>query len=185
MCASSGFAQRGASRFRGAGQLEDAVALGRVDHRDEEIDRAVAAIGPKLRHRPRETARLRERKVAREPGAALRRVELAMAAVRFAGARLDEALRDQLLEDAVEALLGDAQDFEQLGDGQSGLPTNKMQHPVMRASEAEGFEQAVRVADEVAVGEVEKFDQVEHRRFVRARIGAFCIKRAIPHDLPH
>ena len=76
---------------------------------------------------------------------------------------LDEALLDQLLEDPVEALLGDAQDVEELRDGQAGLPVDEMQDPVMRAAEAVIAEDPVGIADEVAIGEEEQLDQVVGR----------------------
>ena len=43
-------------------------------------------------------------------------IEQALAAVDRAGALVDEAGVDELLEDAAEALLGDPQDIEQVGD---------------------------------------------------------------------
>ena len=87
-----------------------------------------------------------------------------MAAVLGAGARLDEAVGDELLEHPVEALLGDLQDLQQFGDRQARLAAHEMEHAVMRAAETVGFEQPVGVADEVAIGEEKQFDQVVHRR---------------------
>ena len=80
---------------------------------------------------------------------------------------------DQFLEHAVEALLGDAEDVEQSGDGQAGMPADEMQHAVMSAAEAVGLQHAVRVADEIAIGEIEQLDQVVHRaRLPRSRARA-------------
>ena len=38
-----------------------------------------------------------------------------------------------------------------------------MQHAVMRAAEAVILEQAVGVADEIAIGEEEQLDEIDHR----------------------
>ena len=57
--------------------------------------------------------------------------EQALPPVGGAGAALDEVLLDQLLEDPVQALLGDPQDVEQFGDGEARLAVDEMQHPVM------------------------------------------------------
>ena len=65
-----------------------------------------------------------------------RRVKVALPSVGGACAALDEALLDELLEDPVQALLGDPQDVEQLGDGEAGLAVDEMQHPMVRAPEA-------------------------------------------------
>jgi hypothetical protein len=57
---------------------------------------------------------------------ALRRgEEQALAPVGGARAALDELLLDQLLEDPVEALLGDPQDVEELRDGEARLRSTK------------------------------------------------------------
>ena len=62
-------------------------------------------------------------------------IEQALAPVGRAGAALDEVLLDQLLQNPVQALLGDAQDVEELGDGQARLAVDEMQHPVVGPAE--------------------------------------------------
>ena len=88
----------------------------------------------------------------------------ALAAVGRAGAAVDEPGFDQFLEHPVEALLGDAQNVQEFGDRQARLTVDEVQHPVMGAPEAEIGEDPVGIADEVAVGEEEKLDQVVDRR---------------------
>ena len=43
-----------------------------------------------------------------------------------------------------------------------------MQHAMMGAAETVGLEQPVGVADEIAIGEEQQFDQVEQRRLLAA-----------------
>ena len=97
--------------------------------------------------------------------------EQPLAPVGGAHPALDEVLLDQLLEHPVEALLGDAQDVEELGDGQARLAADEMQDAVMGAPEAVFVQDPVGIADEVAVGEEEQLDQVVGRR---ARPGYPC-----------
>ena len=92
-----------------------------------------------------------------------RRIEQALAAVLAAGALLDEAGIDQLLQDARQALLGDLQDVEQVGDRQAGIAVDEMQHAVMRAAEVGLRQDRVGIGDEVAIGEEQELDQVHHR----------------------
>ena len=44
-----------------------------------------------------------------------------------------------------------------------GMAVDEMQHAVMRAAEAEFGERLVGIADEVAIGEEQQFDQVPDR----------------------
>ena len=90
-------------------------------------------------------------------------VEQPLAPVGRAGPALDEALVDQFLEHPVEALLGDPQDVQEFGDRQARLAVDEMQHPVMGAPETEVGQDAVGIADEVAIGEEEQLDQVVGR----------------------
>ena len=85
---------------------------------------------------------------------------MALALVLDAGALLDETGLDQFLQDAVEALLGDLQDVEQFGDRQARAAVDEMQDAVMGAAEAVFGEDAVGIADEIAIGEEQKLDQV-------------------------
>ena len=140
------------------------VAVGRVDHGEQEAARGVLAVA----RRPSDSARMMRRVCSlarrqRELVALRRVIEQPLAAVRGAGPLLDEVLLDQLLQDPVEALLGDAQDVEQFGDGEAGLPVDEMQDAVMRPAEAVVGEDAVGIADEVAIGEEEQLDQVVGR----------------------
>ena len=95
---------------------------------------------------------------------ALRRDEKqAMAAVVRALLLHHVAFVDELLEHAAERLLGDAQDIEQVGDLHAGVAVDEMQHPVVRAAEAELLQHVVGIGHEVPVGKEQKLDQVPDR----------------------
>src|SRR5829696_2279185 len=91
-------------------------------------------------------------------------MEKPLASVGRSGQALNEVLLDQFLEHPVQALLGNAQDVQEFGDGQARLPVDEMQHAVMGPPEPVFGEDAVRVAYEVAVGEKEEFYQVVGRQ---------------------
>ena len=81
-----------------------------------------------------------------------------LAAVVVAGALHDEAFVDELLQDAREALLGDLQDVEKVGDAQARIAVHEMQHAMMGAAEAVFLEHRVGVAGEIAIGEEQQLD---------------------------
>ena len=89
--------------------------------------------------------------------------EQPLAPVGGAHPALDEILLDQLLEHPVEALLGDAQDVEELRDRQARLAVDEVQDPVMGPPETVLVQDPVGIADEVAIGEEEQLDQVVGR----------------------
>ncbi len=72
----------------------------------------------------------------------------------------DVAFIDQLLEYPPQALLGDLQDIQKIGDTQARVPVDEMQHPVMGAAEANLRQDRIRIADEIAIGEEQQFDQI-------------------------
>ena len=94
-----------------------------------------------------EPLRLKLRNIERQGGAGLRWVKLALPAVDDAGAHFHIALVAQFLEYAVEALFGDLQNIEKLGDGEARTPADEMQDAVMGAAKAVIFEQPVGIAD--------------------------------------
>src|SRR6202042_166366 len=84
----------------------------------------------------------------------------ALPAIAVAGLLHDIAFVEQLLQDAPERLLGDSQHVEQVGNLQPGIAVDEMQHPVVRATKAKGLKLVIGVADEIAVGEKQKLDDV-------------------------
>jgi hypothetical protein len=57
-------------------------------------------------------------------------------------------------------LLGDAQDVEELGDGQARIAVDEVQHPVVGPAEAVIRQDPVGIAHEIPVGEEQELDQV-------------------------
>ncbi len=86
--------------------------------------------------------------------------EQPLAAIIRARPLLDIALVDQLLEDAAERLLGDLEDIQEFRDLHSGIAIDEMQDPVVRAAKPELLEHFVRIADEIPIGEEQKFDNI-------------------------
>ena len=88
-------------------------------------------------------------------------IELALPAVARPLDLDDMAGVDQLLQHAGEALLGDLQNVEKLGDRQARHAVDEMQDAVMRAAEAVVGQDLVRIGGEVAIGEEEQLDDRE------------------------
>ncbi len=106
------------------------------------------------------------------------RVEQAPPAVAGPGPHLDQMTVDQVLHDAIETLFGDLQDIQQGVDRQSGMPEHEMQDAMVGPAEAVIFEEPIRVADEVPVGEEEQLDEVEHRNRLGDRVDAHRVRRS-------
>ena len=76
----------------------------------------------------------------------------------------------------IEALLGDAQDLQELGDGQPRPAGDEIENPMVRPTESVGFEEPVRIAHEITIGEEKQLDQVVHRlRVAQARVIGLAI----------
>src|SRR5690606_38318279 len=86
------------------------------------------------------------------------------AAVGLAGALGDEALLDELREDAREALLRYLEDAEELRDGEPGMTADEIDDAVMRPPEAVLGQHLVRLGGEVAVGDVRELCRLLHVR---------------------
>ncbi|MCY1240763.1 hypothetical protein D9M72_536250 [compost metagenome] len=71
-----------------------------------------------------------------------------------------------MLEHAGEALLGDLQRVQEVGDGHAGLAVDEMDDPVMRPPKAALFEDRIRVGGEVAIGKEEQLDDLEIDRVI-------------------
>lgn len=176
----------------------DALAVGGIDHGEKEVRGGVARFGAQFVENAQEPFRLQLREIAGELCAFGGWIKQALSAILSAGAGLDKSQIEQLLENAVQALLGDLQNVEQGGDGEPGPTADEVQHAMVRAPEIIIFEQAVSVADKVAVSEKEEFDEIEHRfihaNFVRPPSGAgrrlsgkdrFLSGRLTVHAAPH
>jgi hypothetical protein len=69
----------------------------------------------------------------------------------------------ELLQHAAQRLFGDFENIEKVGHFHSGMAGDEMQDAVVRAPEAEFGERLIGIADEVAIGEEQKLDQVPYR----------------------
>ena len=148
---------------------QHAVAVVGVDHGDQEPARRLVRVGPELGERARDARGLQAGELHRQRLALRRDEEQALAAVVGAFLLHHVALVDELLEHAAERLLGDLQDVEQVRDLHARIAVDEMQHPVMRAAEAEFRQHIVRVADEVAIGEEQQLDEVPDRLVAAGR----------------
>src|SRR5215204_249081 len=145
---------RAGSTIRRVPEAEgDAGRMGpirRVDHGQQEAARGILQAVVSVRKGAHDAPGLQLGETTRQLMARSCGEKEALAAVCGPGPLLDEALLDELLEDAVEALLGDAQDVQKLGDGKAGLPVDEVEDAVMSAAE-------------VAIGEKEQLDQIVGR----------------------
>ena len=69
---------------------------------------------------------------------------------------------DQLAKNAVQALLGDAQNAEQLADGHLRMASDEMDHAMMGASKIVLREDLIRFCGEIAIGKVQQLDPLPH-----------------------
>src|SRR5690348_441860 len=141
-------------------QAQHAFAVVGVDHGGEEAARRLVRAGPDLVEGARDAHRLELRQLERQRLALLCRVEQPLAPVLRAFLLQHVAFVDELLEHAAERLLGDVEDVEQVGDLHARIAVDEVQHAVMGAAEAELRQHLVRIADEVAIGEEQKLDDV-------------------------
>src|SRR5690606_17447854 len=84
-------------------------------------------------------------------------IEEPLAAILLAGLLLDEAALDELFQHTGEALLGNAQDIQQFGDRNAGMTADKVDDPMVGATEVIFHKNPVRLADEVPVSKEQKF----------------------------
>src|SRR5262249_31166905 len=86
----------------------------------------------------------------------------------------DIILIDELLEYTAKRLLGDLQDVEQVCNLHARVAVDKMQHAMVRAAKSKLLQHLVGVADEVAIGEEQEFDEVPDRL---RRLGTCRLRR--------
>ena len=86
-----------------------------------------------------------------------------------AGMLDDEALPDQLAEDAVQALLGDAQNTKQLADRDLRVASDEVDHAMMGPTKIVFRKNLIRFCGEIAVGEIQQLDPLPHLILDRSR----------------
>jgi len=131
-----------------------------VDHRAQKLPDDICAIRVDLSQRAVDAVGLQAGELADQRLALCGGEKKALPAVVIAGLLHDIAFVEQLLEHAPERLLGDSQDVQEVGDLQTRIAADEMQHPVMRPPEPESLELVVGVADEIPVGEEQELDDI-------------------------
>src|SRR5262245_47899474 len=86
------------------------------------------------------------------------KLEKALPPVVQAWSLLDEFLPYQMSKNAVQALLGNPQDAEQLANRHLRMAPNKMDHTVMRAAETELRQDGVGLCGEISIGKEQQLD---------------------------
>ena len=74
----------------------------------------------------------------------------------------DELLPNQLPENAAQALLGDAQDCEQLADGDLRMASDKVDDAVMGAAKTESRQDRVGLRGKITISEKQQLDPLPH-----------------------
>ncbi len=118
-------------------------------------------------------AGLSDRKRSKEAAAFFSGMEKALAAIGMAGALFDIAVVDQLAQHARQALLGDLEDIEKVGDGHARAQIDEIQHPVVGAAEPLTLKNGICVAGEITIGEKEQAHDVERQSGVIRRGGIY------------
>src|SRR5439155_12051416 len=119
------------------------LAIFRFDHADEKAEVVFAGDVGEGGESCVDAARLGGRQGFEELAAFFGGKQQALAAIGGAGLLLDIAVIDQLPQDSGEALLGDLEDVQQVGDRHAGLQIDEIQHPVVSAAKALAFKQCV------------------------------------------
>jgi hypothetical protein len=73
-----------------------------------------------------------------------------------------ELLPNQLAEDAAQALLGDAQDRQELADGRLRVSSDKMDDAVMGAAKTVSRQDRVGLGGEITIGKKQQLDPLPH-----------------------
>ncbi|MCY1546798.1 hypothetical protein D9M68_828130 [compost metagenome] len=100
-------------------------------------------------------------------------MQQALPAIRVPGFLFDIAIVDQLSQHAGQALLGDLEDIEQVGDRHAGAQIDEVEHPVMGAAKALAVEQGVGVTGEIAVREKEEPHDIEGQHVAARQCGFY------------
>src|SRR5690554_6870715 len=85
----------------------------------------------------------------------------ALPPVAFTRALRDISVVDQLAQDPRQALLGDAQNVEQIGHRHTRAQIDEIDHPVMGAAESLHFEKGIGIAHEIAIGKKEQSHDID------------------------
>lgn len=105
---------------------------------------------------------LRLRELSLEIAPLWRQFEETLPPIVRTGLLPDEVLPNQVAEDAAQALLGDAQDSEELADGHPRMLSDKMDDAVMGAAKAVLRQDRVGLGGEITISKKQKLDPLSH-----------------------
>src|SRR5207302_977329 len=134
------------------GAIETRAVRWAADDPQHDLAEAVDRLRAGLAIGPGDARPLILRQLALELDALGRELEQALAAVALAGALRNEALPDELAQDAAQALLRDLQNAEQLRHRHFRMPPDELDDTMMGASKAVACKNGVGLGGEVAVG---------------------------------
>jgi hypothetical protein len=86
-----------------------------------------------------------------------------------AGTLDDKPLLDQLAEHAAQALLGNAENAEQLADGHLWMAADEMDDSMMGAPESVSRQNRIWFCGEIAIGKEQQLDPLPHLILGRGR----------------
>ena len=156
------------------------VAIVRIDHLEQGLAKRIRRFGITSRERTLDAADLRGHEPCVQLAAFRRQIEQPLAPIARAFALIDEALVDEIAQDAAEALFGDAQDVKQFGDVHARIAANEVDDAVVGAAEAVVIENVVGIGDEVAIGKEQQFDERNDlRRWIIGRCRRLGIGRML------
>jgi hypothetical protein len=116
------------------------------------------------------------RHLAFERATLRRQFEQALAAVVRSRPLGDETLRHQFAQNPAKALLGDAQNAEQLTNRYPRMSSNKMDHAMMRSAESVARQHRVRFGGKVAVREKQQLDPIPDHILVGSKRAQFYVR---------
>ena len=143
-------------------QAEHAITVVEIDHRGKKPASSLVRVGTELAKCAADSLRLQSCKLESQSLAFRRRIQQTLSAVFRALLLRNVSLVDQLLEHATERLFCDVEDLKQVGNFDARVAVDEMEHPMVRATEAQLKEHLIRITDEIAVGKKQKFDDVPY-----------------------
>ena len=132
---------------------------------------------PETLHRPRsgfavgvgDPRALRLRQPSLESASLGRQFEETLPPIMRTGLLPDEVLPNQLAENAAQTLLGDAQDCEELADGDPRVSSDKMDDAMMGAAKTVSRQDRVGLGGEIPIGKKQQLDPLPHLLLVNGR----------------
>jgi len=74
----------------------------------------------------------------------------------------DKLMPDELTEDTAQALFSNAENAEQLGNGQMRVASDKVHNPMVRPPETVARQDRIRLSSKIAIGKKQQLDPLAH-----------------------